>query len=58
MNIKKWTNSLWGMLLGAALLGGTLVSCQDDEFPSMGTTAMNVFTRSDGVMGEENGLVQ
>lgn len=58
MNIKKWTNSLWSMLLGTALLGSMLTSCVDDEFPSMGTTAMNVFTRSDGVMGEENGLVQ
>lgn len=58
MNIKKWTNSLWSMLLGAALLGGTLVSCQDDEFPSMGTTAVNAFTRSDEGMGEGNGLVQ
>lgn len=58
MNIKKWTNSLWSMLLGVTLLGGTLVSCQDDEFPSMGTTAVNAFTRSDGVMGDDNGLVQ
>lgn len=58
MNIKKWTNSLWSMLLGTALLGGTLVSCQDDEFPSMGATAMNAFTRSDEGMGEGNGLVQ
>ena len=58
MNIKKWTNSLWSMLLGVTLLGGTLVSCQDDEFPSMGATAMNAFTRSDGVMGDDNGLVQ
>lgn len=58
MNIKKWTNSLWSMLLGTALLGSMLTSCVDDEFPSMGTTAMNVLTRSDGVMGEENGLVQ
>lgn len=58
MNIKKWTNSLWSVLLGAALLGGTLVSCQDDEFPSMGATAVNAFTRSDEGMGEGNGLVQ
>ncbi len=58
MNIKKWTNSLWSMLLGVTLLGGTLVSCQDDEFPSMGATAMNAFTRLDGGMGEGNGLVQ
>ena len=58
MNIKKWTNSLWNMLLGVTLLGGTLVSCQDDEFPSMGATAMNAFTRSDEGMGEGNGLVQ
>ena len=58
MNIKRWTNSLWSMLLGTALLGSMLTSCVDDEFPSMGTTAMNVLTRSDGVMGEENGLVQ
>ena len=58
MNIKKWTNSLWSMLLGVTLLGGTLVSCQDDEFPSMGATAVNAFTRSDEGMGEGNGLVQ
>ena len=57
-NKKKWTSRLWNVLLGTALLGSMLTSCVDDEFPSMGTTAMNVFTRSDGVMGEENGLVQ
>lgn len=57
-NKKKWTSRLWNVLLGTALLGSMLTSCVDDEFPSMGTTAMNVLTRSDWVMGEDNGLVQ
>lgn len=57
MNIKKWTNSLWSMLLGVTLLGGTLVSCQDDEFPSMhGTTPL---TRNIGAsIGSDDGLVE
>ncbi len=56
--MKRWTNRLAGMLFGAALLGGVMTSCLDDDFPTAGANAPGLLTRTGELTGDGSGLVQ